>query len=232
MRLLATFLALLPLTLAHASSDEPPRIEDGDFALPVAVDGAEVRLASRALIERASAPDVHVSGLAQAVFPDWSFLVTVATQTLNLAAASDEELGEFVSGAERGVHDLCSGAHARGDAPGSRWSVISIGGAPALRVRIDCDTKGPNGIDFVLNYVLIQPGREVLVSFMGNREHAAEIERAAQHMLDGARIHRYRARLFGKPRAYQMGYRVGRVLGVLLMLGLLAFVVLRVVRKR
>jgi hypothetical protein len=231
MRLLATFLVLLPLTLAHASSDGPPRIGEDGFSLPLSADGAEVHIADRALVQRNSRPDARVIDVAQVRFADWGFAVSLVGQTLILGAASAELLDEYVSGAEGGAGGLCTQAHAHGDA-GKRWNVVTVADATALRFWIDCTAKQPGGVDRVLSYVVLQPGRELLVSFVGDAKHVGELDRTAQHMLEGAQVQRYHPRGFGRPHAYQIGYRVGRVLGPLLMLGLLALVVVRVARKR
>jgi hypothetical protein len=145
---------------------------------------------------------------------------------------TEEQLGEIVGGARKGVERLGVTPRLHGSSPGSRYDLDKVNGIDVLRYQMEYDVAPDHpayATSRTLVYVFVSRRGMAMVSFAAPPAGAADLRPIADAVVRTASMPEAGLEDFGESRAHLLGKVVGKLVVVV---GAVIAMVVGVVRSR
>lgn len=201
--------------------------EERDVAGCAGLDAEAVEAGMRA---QANVP----SYLAVVRAESWSFVVMAAAQP-NVRPTAREHIADYVAGMADGAAALGAPASAHGDRRGTSYDLLRVNGVDVIRsvVAVEVPEGDPRrGMSRMLIYAFVGRGGVALVTFTLSPEDLARVRPVAEAIIGTASMPPGRQEDFGQSRAYLVGKSVGRMLGMVVVAGVVVVLIFRQRKRR
>jgi hypothetical protein len=174
-------------------------------------------------------------GFALVRFDDWNAMITMV-KAENRTTSSDA-IRATILGSEDAMKQTFPGVDVRahGDAPQSRYDVLSVPDANVARYAIDAAIPPSHPkylMSSTLSYIVAGRDSTYVVTFNATAPHAAATRAFADPIMMGVRLPGSKDSLFGQGREYTLGYMVGKILAYVGMAAIGAIVLAFALRKK